>query len=163
MNGLKVLTLAPALLLASCSAPEPNRPSTPPLAKATPTPEAAPAVRTPFFAPALTSEGYRKHVAERVAQASPLVFADPLPKMLKSIVVVDITIERDGRLSAVSIRRSNGYKDLENAAMNSVKNAGPFSAPPASMRRKDGSANFLETFLFRDDGRFQVRTLAGVQ
>ena len=29
--------------------------------------------------------------------------------------------------------------------------------------RSDGSLNFMETFLFRDDGRFQVRSLAGVQ
>ena len=91
------------------------------------------------------------------------MFTDTLPKMLKSIVVVDITIDRDGKLTAVGIRRSNGYKALENTALNSVRRAAPFAAPPRAMRRNDGSVNFLETFLFRNDGRFQIRTLAEMQ
>ena len=28
------------------------------------------------------------------------------------------------------------------------------------MRRGEGTVSFLETFLFRDDGRFQIRSLA---
>lgn len=99
----------------------------------------------------------------RVAQASNEIFKEPLPKMLKSIVVVDVTVDHDGKLSNVTIRRSNGYKNLEAIALNSVKKAGPYGPPPSAMRRRDGSANFLETFLFREDGRFQIRTLAEVQ
>ncbi len=150
-------------LLAACSAPQPEPIREIPPAAA-PAPEAAqPVARAPLFAPAVTSDAYRRQFAERVAQTSPEIFHDTLPKMLKSIVVVDITVDRDGQLKDVAIRRSNGYKALEKVALHSVRRAGPFAAPPRSMRRSDGSANFLETFLFREDGRFQIRTLAEIQ
>lgn len=79
--------------------------------------------------------------------------------MLKSIVVLDITIDRDGRLAQVMVRRSNGYKALENAALDSVRRAAPYASPPRLALRSDGSVNFLETFLFRDDGRYRIRSL----
>ena len=141
-----------ALLLAACSAnpPAPQQPGTP-LA-------AAPAPQPARIAP-LTLEAYKKAVAQRIAQSSPDIFAEALPEMFKSIVVLDITIDREGRLAHVAVRRSNGYKALENRAMESVKRAAPFVAPAFTVRGRDGSVNFLETFLFRDDGRFRIRSL----
>ena len=141
-----------ALLLAACSAnpPAPQQPGTP-LA-------AAPAPQPARIAP-LTLEAYKKAVAQRIAQSSPDIFAEALPEMFKSIVVLDITIDREGRLAQVSVRRSNGYKALENRAMESVKRAAPFVAPAFTVRGRDGSVSFLETFLFRDDGRFRIRSL----
>ncbi|MEO8144201.1 MAG: energy transducer TonB [Betaproteobacteria bacterium] len=107
----------------------------------------------------MTLDGYKKSVAERIARASPDIFEDPLPEMFKSIVVLDITIDREGRLAQVAVRRSNGYKALENRAMDSVRRAAPFAEPAFTVRRRDGSVKFMETFLFRDDGRFRVRSL----
>jgi protein TonB len=149
----RLACLSFALLLAACSA---NPPATQqPGAQVA----AAPAQQQrPHLAP-LTLEAYKKSVAERIAQSSPDVFAEPMPEMFKSIVVLDITIDRDGRLAKVSVRRSNGYKALENRAMESVKRAAPFVAPAFTVRGRDGSVNFLETFLFRNDGRFRIRSL----
>jgi len=149
----RLACLSFALLLAACSA---NPPATQqPGAQVA----AAPAQQQrPQLAP-LTLEAYKKSVAERIAQSSPDVFAEPMPEMFKSIVVLDITIDRDGRLAKVSVRRSNGYKALENRAMESVKRAAPFVAPAFTVRGRDGSVNFLETFLFRNDGRFRIRSL----
>ena len=110
--------------------------------------------------PPLTLNAYKKALAEQVARSSPDLFSEPMPEILKSIVVLDITIDREGRLAQVSVRRSNGYKALENRAMESVRRAAPFSAPAFTIRRSDGSVNFLETFLFRDDGRFRILSLA---
>ncbi len=124
-----------------------------------PVPQAAAAPSPAQRIPPLTLEAYKKTVAERIAQTSPDIFGEPLPEMFKSIVVLDITIDRDGRLAQVSVRRSNGYKALENRALDSVKRAAPFSAPAFTARGRDGSVNFLETFLFRDDGRYQIRSL----
>ena len=104
-------------------------------------------------------ESYKKAVAERVALASPDIFREDLPEMFKSIVVLDITIDREGRLARVAVQRSNGFKALESRAMESVKRAGPFGAPAFTVRRSDGLVNFLETFLFRDDGRFRILSL----
>jgi protein TonB len=144
-------------LLAACSTPSSRAPaqSPAPQAAAAPAPAPSPAQRIP----PLTLEAYKKSVAERIASSSPNTFSEPLPEMFKSIVVLDITIDREGRLSQVSVRRSNGYKALENRAMDSVKRAAPFVAPAFTVRGRDGSVNFLETFLFRDDGRFQIRSL----
>ena len=122
-----------------------------PVAKTTP--PARPVAR------ANTLDGYKVEVAKRIASTSPDLFADPLPEVLKSIVVLDIAIGHDGALQQVSVRRSNGFRQLEQRAEASVRNAGPFSAPGPGVLRSAGSVRFLETFLFRDDGRFQIRSL----
>ena len=144
-------------LLAACSTPSGRPPAQPPA----PEPQAAavPAPSPTQRIPPLTLEAYKKAVAERIALPSPDIFAEPLPEMFKSIVVLDITIDREGRLAQVSVRRSNGFKALENRAMESVKRAAPFVAPAFTVRGRDGSVNFLETFLFRNDGRFRIRSL----
>ena len=110
--------------------------------------------------PSFTIEGYKREVAGRIAAKSPHLFSDPLPDMFKSIVVLDITIGRDGTLERVTVRRSNGFKQLEARALESVRQAAPYAAPGLLVRH-GGSVNFLETFLFRADGRFQIRSLIG--
>ena len=152
-------------LLAACSSPTPVAPPQPPQSVVTPAP--APPPKPAFVAPPAppvpvsptTLQGYKKYVAERVAHANPAVFNDPLPGVLKSIVVLDVTIDRNGRLTRVAVQRSNHYKALETVALESVRRAAPFAAPARQIRSNDGSVNFLETFLFRDDGRFRVRSL----
>lgn len=162
--------LAGVMLLCSCSNSDPaarRAPAAPPVVQAAPQP--TPIVPAPIVvakaaaAPALTAESYKHQFAQRVVYTSHEVFQDPLPKVLKSIVVLEVTLDRDGKLVALTVRRSNGYKALEQVALNSVRHAAPFEAPPRAMHRHDGSVKFLETFLFRDDGRFQVRTLAEIQ
>ena len=143
------------VLLASCSAPPPSAPAPP----ATVSQQAPPPAAAARIIPPLTLDGYKKAFAEQVAYGRPEVYSEPVPEMLKSVVVLDVTIGRHGELLAVSVRRSNGYKALENLAMDSVRRAAPFAAPAWPVRRADGTVNFLETFLFRDDGRFQIRSL----
>ena len=158
-----VVGMVLAGLLAACSTP--NAPEAVPQAaarSATPVPPPV-AAHAPAPSSPNTLESYKHDFAERVARSSSAIFHDPLPKMLKSVVVVEVTINRDGRLTHASIRRSNGYKHLEAAALHAVHQAAPFPAPSRAIRRSDGSVNFLETFLFRDDGRFQIRTLAEAQ
>jgi protein TonB len=143
-----------AILLASCA----EAPKPPPVAVA---PAPPPETRAPVAPalPALTLDGYKKLVATRIAQSNQELLAGSLPQMLKSVVVLSITVDRDGGLAQVSVRRSNGFKALEQRAMDSVRRAAPFTAPNLVARRGDESLSFLETFLFRDDGRFQVRSL----
>ena len=143
------------LVLGACSAP-----SVGPKPEQLPAPKpSAAAPAAPQLIPPLTHESYKKAVAERIASLSPDVFTGQLPELFKSIVVLDITIDRDGRLVQVLVRRSNGYEALERKAIESVQRAAPFGAPAFTVRGRDGSVNFLETFLFRDDGRFRIRTL----
>jgi TonB family protein len=144
-----------AALLAACSSPPPAdvRGQGPAASLAPHAAAAAPLI------PPLTLDAYKRSVAERVSRASPDVFAEPVPEMLKSIVVLDITIAHDGTLMQVSVRRSNGYQALERKAVESIRRAAPFGAPAFSVRGRDGSVRYLETFLFRDDGRFRIRSL----
>jgi protein TonB len=152
--------LAAFLALAGCATPPPSPP--------TPVIEPAPAQARTIPAPeapktALTVEGYKKLVAERIAAASNDLFTDPLPEMLKSVVVLNITIDREGNLAHVSVRRSNRFRQLENRAMDSVRMAAPFAKPTWLARSGEDSVSFLETFLFRDDGRFQIHTLVAAR
>ena len=107
----------------------------------------------------LTLDGYKKDFAGRIARTSGDMYSEPAPEVLKSIVVLDIAIDRDGNLRHVAVRRSNGFRALEHRAMDNVRRAAPYAAPPFAIRRADGSVSFLETFLFRDDGRFRILSL----
>jgi protein TonB len=138
-------TILSVLLLGGCAASTPPAPENPVVAA----PQSAAAATS-----SLTLEGYKRDVAARIAARSPHMFTDPLPELFKSIVVLDITIDSSGRLAQVAVRRSNGFRQLENRAMDSVREAAPYAA-----RGGAGSVRFLETFLFRDDGRFQIRSL----
>jgi protein TonB len=150
--------LASALMLtlvAACSsAPTPTaaprpEPVTPPGPSAVPPRADAP----------LTLDGYKLDVARRIARVSPETYDEAPPEVLKSIVVLEVTIDRNGSLDRVVVRRSNGIRSLENIALDSVRRAAPFEAPSLSARRRDGTVTFLESFLFRNDDRFRLLSL----
>src|SRR5262245_24767120 len=152
--------VACGLVVSSCGwgAPKPETPPTQPEVYP-PGPVVKPSPPAPSAKRATTLDGYKVEVAKRIASSSHDLFVDPLPEMLKSVVVLDISIGRDGALQQVSLRRSNGIRQLEQRAEASVRKAAPFSAPGPEVLRGASSVRFLETFLFRDDGRFQIRSL----
>ena len=102
---------------------------------------------------------YKRRVAHRIVQTSLETYSAPLPEVMKSIVVLEITVDRAGHATAISVYRSNGYVHLEERALASVAKAAPFTPPAPAVLRGTGSVSFLETFLFRDDDFFQVRSL----
>ena len=148
-----------ALFVAACAQ---KRPETPPSQPEVVPP--GPVTKTPVPTQSVpkaarTVEEYKMLVAQRIAGASGETFADPLPEVLRSIVVLDIRIDRNGVPQHVSVRRSNGIRSLEERAQDSVRRAAPFDAPSSALLRGTSTVSFLETFLFRDDGRFQIRSL----
>jgi len=99
-------------------------------------------------------DAYKSEVARHIVRANKQhVFEGTVPPLLKSIVVLEVTIDSRGTAHA-RVVRSNGFKELENRAIESVRRAGPFASPP-----HERAVSYLETFLFRDDGRFRVRSL----
>jgi protein TonB len=131
-----------------------------------PPPDAGqPAAQAPAAAvvPALTLEGYKKQAAKHIVAASPEAFDGKLPEILKSVVVIDLTVDREGKVVKATVRRSNGYKDLEATALESVRRAGRLPAPSLAVHRGAPTISYLETWLFRADGRFQIRSLAEPQ
>jgi len=126
----------------------------------------APAVATevaPEVAPeskAWTLATYKLEVARWITRTSAEhLYEGAPPPMLKSVVVLNMSINPDGQLVRVSVLRSNGIKALEQRALQSVRAAVPLPRPGLVVSRR-GVAEFTETWLFRDDGRFQLRSLA---
>jgi TonB family protein len=116
------------------------------------------AVHPPASRPAL--DAYKKAFALHVLQSTPGVYCQPGEDMLKSVVVLGISVDRAGNLVAAAVVRSNGYPELEQRALESVAAAAPFGAPAAEVIDGSASVEFLETFLFRDDDCFLPRSLA---
>lgn len=115
----------------------------------------------PPSVPPQTLNEYKLGVAQRIVAASRETYSTPVPEMLKSIVVLEITVDHAGAPLEVTAFRSNGYEDLTLRAITSVVDAAPFPAPEAALLHGEGTVSFLETFLFRDDDAFQLRTLVG--
>lgn len=161
-----------AVVLGACSGhqtapPVPAAPTPAPPAAVTPpaVPRAAvpPAVVPPAAAPrssARTLEGYKLEVARWIYRSSSQdLFEGAPPPTLKSVVVLQIAVDSDGEPQRVAVQRSNGYTTLSQLAMQSVRRAAPLPRPNRAFMR-GGLAEFSETWLFRDDGRFQIRSLA---
>ena len=136
MHKKKLALAAIAAALAGCATPPP-----------------APPIAQP------TLDEYKRIVAHRIAETSRDSYSEPVPEMLKSIVVLEITLDQAGAPLEVAVYRTNGYEELTSRAIASVVDAAPFAAPEVALLQGDGSVSFLETFLFRDDDAFQLRSL----
>lgn len=149
--------LAVGALLAACQkAPEPR----------VRTPAAVPAapLAPKAIAPAATIDAYKLQVARQIMDANTqFTFSGRLPPMLPAIVVLDLSVGRDGTLKGVRVHRSRD-SDASRAALAAVRRV-PDAFPPAAqlMRSHDKTLDFSETFLFNDQNRFQLRTLSGPQ
>jgi hypothetical protein len=139
MHKKKLALAALAAMLAGCATPP------------------APPVARP------TLDEYKRVVAKRITDASRDTYAEPVPEMLKSIVVLEITLDKAGAPLEVAVYRTNGYDELSARAIASVVDAAPFAPPASALLQGDGSVSFLETFLFRDDDSFQLRSLVPAQ
>jgi len=119
----------------------------------------APLPPPPPKPPVPTMGEYKRDVAQRIVQVNADTYSARPPDVLKSIVVLEITVDNAGQATAVSVYRSNGYAHLEERALASVAKAAPFTPPAHALLDGAPSVTFLETFLFREDGLFQVRSL----
>ena len=156
-----------AVLAAGCSMIEPSRepvPSEPSPGPGATSPAPEPAPVPPLASSnARTLDEYKAEVAHAILHANASsTFIGKLPEILKSVVVLQITIDRNGFPFQVRMFRSNGYQDLEARAIQSVR-AAALPKPTGSVTGGSGTVTFTETWLFRDDGKFQIRTLAGPQ
>lgn len=155
-------SIVPAALLAilcGCASPPPAVPvderSTIAIDRA-PTPAPSPP-------PSLTLEAYKADVARHIlARNAGHSFSGPLPPMLPAIVVVNITVDKDGRLTDVQVQRARD-PDAARVALASMLRSGPLPRPHGLLAANSSAMTFSETFLFDRDYRFQLRTLAGPQ
>jgi protein TonB len=120
-------------------------------------PPAAPYVQAPSGL-----DDYKTQVARHVIEHNPGRNYDGiLPPLLPAIVVVRITVDRDGRLADVAVQRSRNA-DASAVAVASLQRSTPLPRPQ-QLARSTGQVTFLETFLFADGERYQLRSLAAPQ
>lgn len=103
-------------------------------------------------------------MAQRIHDANGAkIFEGRPPHLLKAVVVLELTVDGDGRVQRTAVMRTPSHaRDLGNEAIRTVHAAAPLPPPPRAMLNR-GSVRFMETWLFRQDDRFQVRTLAEPQ
>jgi protein TonB len=82
--------------------------------------------------------------------------------MLRSVVVIKYVLDANGRLLRSDVIRANGDEVTIGTAKSALSHATPFPPPPRNLL-SHGSVEILETLLFNDDGRFQMRSIAAAQ
>jgi len=105
-------------------------------------------------APPSVLDAYKQVVALDIVQSTPGAYCQPGEEMLKSVVILELAIGADGALLGAAVVRANGHPELAQVALDSVKAAAPFAPPSAGQ-----DVQFLETFLFRQDDCFLIRSL----
>lgn len=166
--------VAAALALAACHSPPP--PAVPPAVD--PAPPAPiidvkpdivvpppvepvpprPAVRLAARNPQL--EDWKQRAAERIHEVNRKELFEGRPEhLLRAVIVVELSVDRQGKVTTSKIMRSPGIASLNTVALRSLKAASPLPAPPPALMSK-GALVYQETWLFRQDGRFQLRSLA---
>jgi protein TonB len=159
MTKIKLTVIAVALTLAGCSSTS-NKSERDALAarignEVETTPDAT--------STATTMNGYRAALANRIAQVSSTqVFVGRPQALLRSVVVVKYAVDANGKLLRSEVLRSNHDRTTEGTALSTLRAAAPFPRPAPALLRQ-GKVELMETWLFNEDGRFQLRTIAEPQ
>jgi TonB family protein len=83
--------------------------------------------------------------------------------MLRSVTIVKLLVNNHGHTTGSNILRSAGLAEFDQVVMQSIQAASPLPAPRAEWLNKQGAIEFTETWLMRDDKRFQLRSVGAPQ
>ncbi len=102
-------------------------------------------------------QAYRIQTAKKIMQSnSAVTFAGSLPDPLASIPVIEISLNADGSIRGLDVRRTpRFYPETAQIAMAAIRRAAPFG----SVAHLPQPWIFNETFLFNDDLKFQLHSL----
>lgn len=108
-------------------------------------------------------DAYKYDLAQRINQISASkVYTGRPQALLRSVVVLRYSVDGRGHLLHSEVIRSNHDRETEATALASLRNAAPFPKPASHLLRR-GKLEISETWLFNNDGRFQLRTTAQPQ
>jgi protein TonB len=108
-------------------------------------------------------DSYKYHAAQHIMRYNAdHTFSGKLPPMLPAIVVLRITVDDTGRMTDVWVQRSID-DEASRVAVASMRRVGTLPRPLNLATGPGRSLSFSETFLFNDDYRYQIRTLAPIQ
>ncbi len=169
-DRLKIRITAPATLLVLASACSTTPPPPPPrVATAPSVPRPTPPTKP--LIPAVPAQkysyenidAYKVDVADHIIRTNPTrTFTHELPPMLPAIVVVNISVDRDGVVTKVAVQRSRSG-EASAVALAAIKQSGPLPKPMNLLAGKRGPLEFSETFLFNKEYQFKLRSTAGPQ
>ncbi|MCP4043489.1 MAG: TonB family protein [Gammaproteobacteria bacterium] len=78
-------------------------------------------------------------------------------KKLSGSLVLDVSLNPDGSIDEIILRRSSGHKTLDDAAIGIVKLAAPFARFPAAIRRETDILHIERTWQFLGSNRLFAR------
>ena len=108
-------------------------------------------------------DGYKRDLALRISQVNASkVYSGRPQALLRSVVVLRYAVDARGNLVRSEIMRSNRDNETESTALATLRNSSPFPKPASHLLRR-GQLELSETWLFNNDGRFQLRTIAQPQ
>ena len=70
-------------------------------------------------------------------------------------LILDVALNKDGSINEVTIRRSSGYKILDDAAIRIVELASPYSPFPVKIREETDILHITRTWQFLNSNRFR--------
>jgi hypothetical protein len=110
------------------------------------------------MAPPRNWDEYKLRAAQRITQANPSeTFSGALPESLASIPVLQVQLNADGSIRSIDVLRTPRFHPHTlQLATQAIRRAAPFG-PVGHLPRP---WQFSETFLYNDDFKFQLRTLA---
>ncbi len=112
---------------------------------------------------ARTIDDYKRDIAQRISQVnSTRIYPGQPQALLRSVVVLRFSVDGSGKLLKSEILRSNRDSVTEATALSSLRNTAPFPKPASGLLR-NGRVELSETWLFNNDGRFQIRSVAQTQ
>jgi periplasmic protein TonB len=168
ISSRRLVVAAFALVLAGCPStehkPTPTPTPVPPVVtpRPVPPPVATPAPSTPSDSNATTLDAYKRDLAQRIHQVhAARIFPGKPPEVLHAVVVLQMVVDANGTPSNVRVLRTPSYAQSEaRDAVQSVYAAGPLPRPNARVLGRGRTIEFTESWLFRADGRYQIRSLA---
>ncbi len=106
---------------------------------------------------AASARDYRIDVARHFYEAyAPRIFKGRLPPLIHAVVVVETTVDANGRPSDVKVVRGPSHApDVTAAVIQMIRHAGPLPLPTML----GAGAKFTEIWLVHKDGRFQLDAL----
>ncbi len=161
----KLLACLVVLFVAACSNTPPS--TSAPGESETPPAASLPSNSIPPGPPAAsradTLNAYKVDLAQRIAQANAARIYEGRPQaLLRSVIVLRYSVDGQGNLVHSEILRSNRDRANEQTALASLKSAAPFPSPAGHLLRH-GRVDVSESWLFNNDGRFQLRSIAPPQ
>jgi len=155
------IAIASAALLAGCTTVSLNQPTT---SSSNGGQRNAPAgAAVSHNTGSMSLERYKRLLAQHIAEVNPdKIYPGNPQALLRSVVVLKYEVDANGRLLHSNTLRSNGDTDAVDIALSALRRAAPFPPPPDRLLTR-GRMEILETMLFNDDGRFQLRSIAAPQ